>query len=47
MPSGFDNPALGELLYGLSSMVLFMVELKDLKIALLEDKMHLGYTVLE
>ena len=24
MPSGFDNPALGELLYRLSSMILFM-----------------------
>jgi len=42
MPSGFDNPPLGELLYGLSSMVLFMVELKDMKSTLLEDEMRLG-----
>ena len=47
MPSGFDNPTLRELLYMLSSMVLFMVELKDMKITLLEDEMHLGWVVLE
>ena len=42
MSSGFDNPPLGKLLCSLSSMVLFMVELKDMKITLLEDKMQLG-----
>ena len=47
MSSGFDNPTLGELLYMRSSMVLFMVELNDLKITLLEDEMHLGWVVLE